>query len=374
MRKAFSPALNGRWEPLLAVLFVLLAIGYAVAKPIWDWDVIPYQALAAHVSGVDWATAHRSAYTLVDGLPDSVKVPLYTLEPFRETVATDPESLRQVSGFYADRIGFYLLLAGLQGIGLPPAWSFTALGLLALCTVAGVTWAWSATLWGRRYALVALVVVLAFPSLMKVYRLSNPDGLVAAMMLLGGWLWLYRKGSYAILAWLVMIVLRPNTAVWLMPLGAALLAHAIRGRGSVMPVIELAALGLAAAALQLWADGYGLTVLLHHTFESPFAYPATIQAAWDWGWHAELLTRRLAGIGGRDFLLFYGMLAAAGVMLWRGAGEARNLGLCLVAGALLMVLLFPGFWERHYAGLVLTVVMCAVTSTSRRHPHGLRGN
>lgn len=374
MRKAPKPALNGRWETLLAVLFVLLAIGYAVAKPIWDWDVIPYQALAAHLSGADWATAHRSAYTLVDGLPDSVKVPLYTLEPFRETVATDTESLRQVSVFYADRVGFYMLLAGLQVIGIPPAWSFMGIGLLALGTVAGVTWLWASRLWGPRYALLALVMVLAFPSLMKIYRLSNPDGLVAACLLLGSYLWLYSRSNYAMLAWLAMIVLRPNTAVWLMPLGVALLAQTARGRNSWVPVIQLGLLGLTAAALQVWADGYGLAVLLRHTFESPFAYPATVQIAWDLGWYGDLLTRRMLGIGGRDFLLFYGMLGSAGWMLWRGTGEARNLGLCLVAGALLMVMLFPGFWERHYAGLVLTVAMCAVTSTGRRHPHGLRGN
>lgn len=369
MRNPFLPYHNSQREPLLAVLFILLAMVYALAKPIWDWDVIPYQALAAHLAGTDWATAHRSAYTLVDGLPDDVRTPLYTLEPFRQTVASDVESLRQVSGFYADRAGYYALLAGLQAVGIPAAWSFTLLGLVAMLIVASVTWVWSLRLWGPRKALLALAVVLAFPSLMKIYRLSNPDGLVAACMVLGGYLWLYSRGSYAILAWLAMALLRPNSAIWLAPLGAALLAQALRGRGGWLPVLEFTALGAVALGLQvMFGGGYGLSILLHHTFESPYPYPATLQIAWDWSWYADLLTRRILGIGGRDFLLFYGMLAATGVMVWHGTGEAKNLGLCLVAGALLMVLLFPGFWERHYVGLVLTVVLCAASATARRPP------
>ncbi|MBI1308469.1 MAG: hypothetical protein GC129_01235 [Proteobacteria bacterium] len=339
----------------------LAALCYVLAKPIWDWDVIGYLALAKHLLGHDWVSTHQWVYGLVDQLPEAWRTDLLGREDFRRVVAHDPEALRQVSAFYAERVGYYGLLAMLIALKVPGLVAVRVLSVLALLLVASGSWLWLKKIcgtagWRGWLAVFLLAVVLAFPSVMKVLRWSNPDGLVAGCYLLGVYAYLRGREQGWLAAWLAMVVLRPNTALWLAPLALYEIATQRWQRGWVLGCI-----GALAVTLHNIFPAYGAMVGWHHTFVGAFAYPESLRLPFSWDFYRMWLGEKMLGLHGRDLLLFMLMWASLGVVGWKGNVRMSWVAAALAGGVLVQVLVFPGFWERLYVGPVLTLLLLAAS-------------
>lgn len=352
-----------------AVGLIAAALLYAAVKPIWDWDVIPYLFLAKQALGFGVVEAHGWVYAQVQALPEVWKLDLLDREEFRQTLAADPEALRQVSRFYAERVGYYGLLAGLMGLGIPAFWAVQGLGMVALAGIGTLVWVWAKRIFPGWGALVFLATVLAFPSVMKVVRWSNPDALVALCYLLGVFLWLRRveerrsrgaEGDWWVLAWLAMVVLRPNAALWLAPLGLGMLL-----RREWNTAYGLALVGVVAGALHHIFPPYGAMVSWRHAFERAIPYPAVAEAPFEMTYYLHWLRERMLDLHGRDLLLFMLMWVCLGLIGWRESRDNVRLAGLLAAGVLLHVLAFPGFWERLYVGPVLVMVLLATPCAVR---------
>lgn len=335
-------------------------MGYALLKPIWDWDVIPYLFLAKQVLGATVVEAHGWIYAQVQALPEFWRNDLLTREDFRTVMAADPQALQRVMPFYQERVGYYGALAGLIGLGIPALWAVQGLGLVALALLGGVVWAWGKRIFPAWGALVLLAVVLAFPSVMKVVRWSNPDGLVAALYVLGVYAWLRGRLNLWTLAWLAMVLLRPNSAVLLLPLGFLQLWDREWNKAT-----SLALIGLVAIEMHLLWPGFGLTVLWQYTFVGAVDHPETLRVPFDFSAYLGWLEARMLGLHGRDLLLFVAMWASLGIIGWKGNRRLQMFSVALVAGVLAQVLVFPGFWERLYVGPVLSLVLLATSCAVR---------
>jgi hypothetical protein len=337
---------------------VAAALAYAVLKPIWDWDVIPYLFLAKMLGGVGVAEAHGWVYGVVAGMPEHWRADLLGREEFRQIVARDPESLRQVSRFYAERLGYYGLVAGLMKV-FGPLGAVQVVNALGQVVLGGTVWAWLRRLRLGWWGVLVLAVVLAFPSVMKVARWSNPDGLVAGLLVLGVYLAVFRRDGWFGVAWLAMVMLKPNTALWVAPLGVLWLWRRDWGR-----VAMLALVGVMAGLLHFGLPPYGLILSLKHAFVGAYAYPETVHLGWDFGFWLTCLSERMLGLHGRDLLVFGVFVVSAGLALARGG--QRGVALALLVGVVAQVLAFPGFWERLYIGPVLAMGLLAAEGWRKR--------
>lgn len=347
-----NSALNRR--EVAAAIVVMAAAVYALLKPIWDWDVIAYLALAKQLGGADWASVHSWTYETIRLLPDYWRFDLLGREMFRETVARDPEALRQVSAFYAERFGYYGVLRALMMVGVPALVGIQLLNGVALGFLARVVWAWlkkAYTSWG---AVVGLAVVLFFPSVMKVLRWSNPDGLVAACYVAGIYAWIEGKVRWSYAAFGTMVLFKPNTLLWVAPL---VLIRAWERNWSA--AWSLALIVVAAAAVHAILPHYSPMVGWHHTFVGAFAYPEELRLPFSSDFYVHLLKARMLDLHGRDLLLFILMWLSLALLIWRGGQQRALLALAIVSGVGVQVLIFPGFWERLYVGPVLALVLLA---------------
>jgi hypothetical protein len=138
--------------------------------------------------------------------------------------------------------------------------------------------------------------------------------------------------------------------------------------------VLLAGLGLIAVEIHQLLPGYGVMMLWKHTFEGAMAYPEGVKMAFDFPSYLGWLEARMLGLHGRDLLLFgamWGAVILIGLQDYRVTGlqgevrERRLLAWALVAGVMLQVMVFPGFWERLYVGPVLALVLLATPCAVR---------
>lgn len=343
-----------------ALALLLAACVYAFAKPIWDWDVIPYLALARHWTVADWEAVHGWVYGVVNGLPDPWKLDLQGRDAYRWAVMADSGALRQVSVFYQARAGYTLPLAGLVGMGIPAALAVQGLNLVGQVTLGGAVWAWLRRL--EMTAWVALPVFAFFlfnPTVMKMARWSSPDGLVAASFVLGAYLLLHVRGRWWVAPWAAMVLLKPNMVVMLAPLGAWAW---LMWSPAVLPLLGLGVLG---AAMLWWLPTYPLSVLWQHTFTQTVPHPAELAPGWPQGFYAKVMLERLRGLHGRD-LVVWAVMALSTVWVWAKAAPTRGFALAVLAGCVAQILVFPAFWERYFAGPAAVLALLAVSAACAR--------
>lgn len=352
------------WTDLGAVALLLAACVYAFAKPTWDWDVIPYLALARHWTDADWASVHAWVYSLIDGLPMAWRQDLAGRDAYRWTLTADSEALRQTVVFYQARIGYTLPLAGLALAGVPALLAVQLLNLLGQAVLGGTVWLWLRRLEMKVWVALPLFAFLLFnPTVMKLARWSSPDGLVAASFVLGAYLLLYRRDLWWVVAWAAMVMFKPNTVLLLAPVGVWAW---VCFRPAVVPLLGLAFLG----ALLLWIwPNYPLGVLWLHSFAAPMPRPAEAGELPGAGFYARTLLARIGGLHGRDLLVWAAMAASTAVLaLWKA--PTRGFALAVLAGCAMQIAIFPAFWERYFAGPLVALVLLAVAAAAQRRPAG----
>lgn len=352
---------------MAALLLLLAAMAYAALKPMWDWDLVAYLGLAKAWSSTDWVDIHAWVYSLVETLPPSIRDDFLARDVYRAAVATDPEALRQAAGFYQARIGYTGLLAGLMALGMPVLLAVQGLSLVGQALLGGLMWLWlKRGHWPYWVVLPAYAFLLFNPTVMKLARWSSPDGLVAAMLVLGLYLML-RNNRWWLAAFVAMVLFKPNAILFLAPVGLWALVYR---RDIAVPLLGLAAL---AGAILLVFPNYPMAVLWEHGFGSPFAHPATaaealkagtVSAAWATpGYNWELLQARTMGLHGRDLIVWL-LMAGSVAFCWMRRGMCPALlASALFAGACLQILLFPAFWERYFAGIAVAVLLLAAVGS-----------
>ena len=64
---------GGSSRACLAVLVVAYMVFFALMRPSWEWDIIPYTMIVLKGGASDIATAHAKAYALIEAyVPASV--------------------------------------------------------------------------------------------------------------------------------------------------------------------------------------------------------------------------------------------------------------------------------------------------------------
>lgn len=339
---------------------MLLAGVWVAVHPVWLWDAIPYAALAEVWRGSSWVDAHAAVYGWVGSLPDFWREDLLQGHMHRASVAADPESLRQLGGFFHQQAGYTALLAGLQALGMGFAAASMVPNLLAWGVLAGVLYVWlrphMQARQGWTYIGVWLfwALLVANPLTLVVMRISGPEALVAAGYVAGVWAALHRRRGLATVAWLLLTVVRPLSVVTLVPL----VAWAVWCRRDLL--LPLALAGVAALAVAYAFPNYPLAVVWQHSFGFPYSYPLGVNLEWTWPMFQATYLAQLEQAGMIPLGLWLVMVGAT-TRLWL-TGRQHGVAVLLLVGGVLQTLVFPSFGVRYTMGLALALLVLLLTA------------
>jgi hypothetical protein len=302
----------GQVSVLLYLAFCGLVTLMALARPIANWDALPYAAsVMVHQGETDPATLHRRSYALVQTHVSPAQFHELTSSlPYRTAQAASAENFVSMLPMYQVKGGYIATLSALSRLG-DPVTAGRALSLAAILMMLGMLM-WSFNALGALHLIGFTVPMLAALRVSDMASTVTPDAVVAALGVSAMAL-IAVAGRLAVpapaLALLVLAVLfRPDMVVLTSGLPVALicgaaLAAAIAGQpvhralGAGVRAVGagpwLAALA-GAAAYMLAKAGVAHPGWWTHFNFSFVAQPDSLSGAalvYDWRVHASAIAR-----------------------------------------------------------------------------------
>lgn len=358
-----------RWAAAAILLLSVVFAGLSLATPKYAFDAIFYLGCAfKSVPGGDWPDVHRMTYEHVKkSFPERVYREVTEsppgINPYRATVASDPEAFRQQLSVACYKLGFVQPMIALTRAGLDP---YLAARILA-AVPAAIAFALVALWLARKVAApVALPLAVAglFAGLFQTARYEYPDGMTA--LAIAGALICFAEGRLrpACACFLAAMVVRMDAILYF---GAFLGVATFLATGERrMRFLEAFAWGLgalalyAAIALPLGAPGY--QAVFWHSFISQQPYLLDLDATITVADYMEVLVRQVHMVAAKSgkypllialALLAYGLAFRDKVL--RAYGETALLSLLMVC---LHFLFIPWFDTRYYAAPYMMIVVC----------------
>ena len=229
--------------------------------------------MAYRVLGLDKASRHEAVYAGVrSSIPEESYILLTQGDPFRAEVAASPEAFSQQLPFYHTKPLYPLLVAGTMRLGVEPVAATLWVSRVGYIAIALVLYYWLLTYLSPVRSAVTAVLFAALPFVLDLARLSTPDSVSTALVLLGlAWMAKgHRSRGQTMLAF--SILARPDNILWLVATTghSALWAREHFKRDLAV----LAGTTLVTAVMLQVMGAYSWGVLTHHTFFGQLAYPA----------------------------------------------------------------------------------------------------
>jgi hypothetical protein len=219
-----------------------------VLRPVFNWDMIPYVALAEERPGMDDAMRHDRAYQLVHAAaPAQDWTLLIQAGRYRVRQYADAEAFDTQLGMYRIKVGYVAAARALNPF-VPTIEAYRLINLLALTglSVVAIWWMHVGQFGRAAFFLVPILLIAELPS---AAQLVTPDLLCASFAAAG--LALLRRGSWRLAAacFTAATLTRPDFIFF----PAAWLAVALSTRTSRKEAVSCFAATAAA---------YGLTMLM----------------------------------------------------------------------------------------------------------------
>jgi len=352
-----------------STIFVALClwIGYlAFYHCFYNWDMLPYTALALQWNGV--TEIHSATYHVMQAqVPPNALIQL--------TTGSYPQQMAQNSADFISQLTFYVvkplyiaLLAGLYALGLPMISAMMTLSAFSVMAACAVVMRWLSLFVPLSQA-ASLTVLLAYATrLVDLARGGSPDGLSVLIVLLGLYWILERKSAVQGLLLLALAIsVRPNNVIFFTLVGAFLMFQ--------QPSIALSATFVAGIILYMLISQLGESwwLLFYHTFieqvdnlsqfSQPFSWSLYYQVLADSG--QALLVR---GLSANTMLWVFAF--GAGLLYARVAQVRPWLGL-MALNVLAIMLLFPAVlhWDRFLVPFYLWIAIALTERLYRPSLH-----
>ncbi|MEM7221265.1 MAG: hypothetical protein AAF515_23105 [Pseudomonadota bacterium] len=265
---------------------LLLGLLSTTIAPSYNWDLVPYVALAGERDETTSRAWHEQTWRdLASAVPGTHLALLRgavapdagersgDILQFRRRVAEDPIALEQQLPFYAVKPAYPLAIRGLVAIGLEPVraafaisvagWFALGLALFALLRVSFRLWV----------ALGLLGVFMALPMVRALGGFATPDSWCAALLVAGMVALTVSRPRYvsALVFFVFAVLVRPDSLLLLLPIAAVL---AIGGCVSWRVAASAALIGALCFFAQSTLSGnYGWLTLMHYSFVDYDPYP-----------------------------------------------------------------------------------------------------
>jgi hypothetical protein len=179
---------NERWLDRFGVLFLAIVLAsiavWAIVRPVYNWDILPYVAIASEAPSMDATARHANAYRFVEAAAPAHDWAVMTqANTYRIAMFSNPEAFDSQLAVYRIKPGYTLAGRALAMV-MPAPGAFRAVNVIALAALFAVVAVWMFVGgFGRTAFFVVPIFVLA--GLPVAGRMVTPDVLCAALALAG---------------------------------------------------------------------------------------------------------------------------------------------------------------------------------------------
>jgi hypothetical protein len=211
---------------LLAILVAAYMTYFAIVRPGWAWDVIPYTMAVLKSGASDVATAHAKTYALIAAYaPADMFAILTSSDQFRQGHFANPGALASYLPLWECKLGYVLLLKAIAAFS-DPIVAIIAVSLMAiLATLAIMLWQSWKLAGIASLAWLPLMVVFGMPTMASML---SPDPVTTLVYTAGFAAFLSARWRVASALFVIAVFLRPDSVVTNAVLAVAMVARAPR--------------------------------------------------------------------------------------------------------------------------------------------------
>jgi hypothetical protein len=210
------------------------------------------------------------------------------------------------------------------------------------------------------FALPPLTIVFGVPELA---RLSTPDGLAFCAVIVYAYLFLKGRRALFMLFSPVMVGIRTDLILFILPFLALLFFFADRSRKWPIAISALVSVAIYFSILSYWSNP-GWATTFYHTFVRILTHPVSIPPALTTRDYFNVIVRHtITLLTNKAFALYCGVVACSFYLSWKKAGTlsivsvitypSQLLGLVSFIYIVSHFLLFPNAWDRFFAAQYL---------------------
>ncbi len=383
------------WVSILLLAAWFTALGaFALTRPLYTWDVVPYVATTFAAEADNPAALHGATYDLLRGSLDAAQFQALVGGEYPAAMRASPENFASQLNMYRIKPLYVLTLRGMAATGVNPVAGIIWLSLASSLVFCAILFLWLRQLTGPVRAALVVALFSIGARLPDLSRIPTPDTFSALALFAGLWLLLARKQTaWAVFCLVLSIWIRTNNILFTTPLLLLLCwNHLRRGLPPTQREFAWYGAGLLACAVSYFSISsvfdYAWWRLFHHTLiESQIDIDA-FAVPFSWALYGEVLhgaALRLVANG--EFIattlpLFLLLWLLAWQRDWRGtlnnlAAPRKELGLAEISLLCLPVfaaflLLFPlivgldRFLAPYYALITVFVVSRFAAPDHRR--------
>lgn len=347
---------------MIVALLSLLSGNLYRAHPHYNWDLLPYVAVAYRLGGDAPEEAHRRAYGAARAAIPADRFDVLTRsDVYRQTMADDPGAFQQQLSFYSVKPAYPLLILALERLGANPVRASILVSRAAYVAVGLVLLLWLSSFLAPAAAVVSAWATMSLPFALDLARFSSPDAVSTLLVLTALWL-VFQAGRFPAGALLLVLSLlvRPDNLLWVLAVAAF---GAVRMDRARMAVAFSGAAALLYVGLATLSGHPGWATLFHHSFVERLTHPETFEPSLSPLGYLRIYLRESHPVNLPPFLALFGLL---GAWLFRSrlrehGWSDRWVGFLAVAGgfAVLHWLLYPDgdrFLVAAYGGIVVLLL------------------
>ena len=254
----------------LFATYVLLVLATAFIKPVTDWDILAYIAVAAEHNFASPAALHAHTYqTLKDHVSDADFLRLTSDGEYRRVMSSDPAAFVSMLGMYRVKYLYCQLLAALSAL-MSPIWAVRTISAVSAAAFGAISFAWLKH--NRALSLAPIFAgILIVTGFADMARAVSPDMVFAATVLVGLYAHVRRQELLSALLLFAAFLLRPDNIIFL-GLFAVLLAIFRQWSWGVFAAFAAAAIVFIPLTLYTGAPGWWP----HLVFTSSSDLPVTL--------------------------------------------------------------------------------------------------
>jgi hypothetical protein len=347
-----------------------IAARAASLDPDWNFDAVPYVAVAFSLSERDPETVHRSVYDeLRSAVPEAAFQALTAGSEYRKALYSSPGALATQRSLYVNKPAYVAAVAMLHGFGVNGFRATRVISVGALVALAFVVLSWLRSARSGPLHVLAAGVLLVSRPLVELASLSTPDGACIVPLAVGAGLVVSsRRHALGIAIASVAIVFRPDAAIMVLLLGAWATFYAPeRTLSRRTLVVASTAIIVGTVLLQKVIGATSMPVLLHHVFEARLYAPEHMKAAITLSGYLSALQKGLRGYGlyrGSDLALhlLVSSIAIIGVVTSRREVMRPFIGWVVLVWTYVVIhfLVLPDPSDRYFAPTYLLAALGAI--------------
>lgn len=338
-------------------IFTLIIIVLSL-RPAYNWDMIAYIACSLSLEETDHEIIHRHTYAMVkDQIPEKAFSKL-TEGTYRETMLKNSAAFREQIPYYSIRISYVYLVTFLHKLGFSMTMATVIPSLLSMLFLMFIVFEVAYRSIGN--ALIAgmlTLILIGFPPILKLARLSTPDAL--STLILTGIAILYIKNRKWFLIFILMalsIMTRTDTIIWCaLLLGIDAVVNAKNSTTSwLLNLFQFMMLVGILFSINHLSENGGWRVIFYNSFIQRMNFPLSETPEFSFGQYLGVLVN-----SGWYFLSYFLLLGTGLLLIWNKStlkflsNKAVIVVLTCILTSVCKFLLFPAVTGRFYFGLLV---------------------